>query len=489
MISLNLLREQLSNKKISCVELCTKLINRIENNKNLNAFLDFKPEKVIKEANNIDKQIHDGKKKPLLGIPIAHKDIFVTKDYITTAGSKMLENYKSPFDATVVAKLKDAGAITLGKLNCDEFAMGSSNENSFFGPVHNPWDPSRVPGGSSGGSAAAVAANLTPIATASDTGGSIREPASFCGITGIKPTYGSVSRWGMVAFASSLDQAGIMANSSEDAALVLQNIIGKDNLDGTSIHHPQPNLIKNINAEIKGKKIGLITEFLNEIKNSKTYEVIMSAVKEFENLGAIIDEVSLPHCSYGIPVYYVLAPAECSSNLSRYDGVKFGFRSKNFSNLEDMIVNSRSEGFGPEPKRRILIGTYVLSQGYYDAYYLKAQKVRNLIKKDFVDLFNNFDCLIGPVVSDEAFKLGEKTNDPISMYKSDLFTIPASLAGLPAMSIPCGFGNNKMPIGLQLIGNYFHENLLLNIANKYQQITNWHKLSPNGYALSFEDLL
>ena len=367
--------------------------------------------------------------------------------------------------------------------------MGSSNENSFFGPVHNPWDLSRVPGGSSGGSAAAVAANLTPIATASDTGGSIREPASFCGITGIKPTYGSVSRWGMVAFASSLDQAGIMANSSEDAALVLQNIIGKDNLDGTSIHHPQPNLIQNINTEIKGKKIGLITEFLNEIKNSKTYEVIMSAVKEFENLGAIIDEVSLPHCSYGIPVYYVLAPAECSSNLSRYDGVKFGFRSKNFSNLEDMIVNSRSEGFGPEPKRRILIGTYVLSQGYYDAYYLKAQKVRNLIKKDFMDLFNNFDCLIGPVVSDEAFKLGEKTNDPISMYKSDLFTIPASLAGLPAMSIPCGFGNNNMPIGLQLIGNYFHENLLLNIANKYQQITNWHKLSPNGYALSFEDLL
>ena len=489
MISLNLLREHLSNKKISCVELCTKLINRIENNKNLNAFLDFKPEKVIKEANNIDKQIHDGKKKPLLGIPIAHKDIFVTKDYITTAGSKMLENYKSPFDATVVAKLKDAGAITLGKLNCDEFAMGSSNENSFFGPVHNPWDLSRVPGGSSGGSAAAVAANLTPIATASDTGGSIREPASFCGITGIKPTYGSVSRWGMVAFASSLDQAGIMANSSEDAALVLQNIIGKDNLDGTSIHHPQANLIQNINTEIKGKKIGLITEFLNEIKNSKTYDVIMSAVKEFENLGAIIDEVSLPHCSYGIPVYYVLAPAECSSNLSRYDGVKFGFRSKNFSNLEDMIVNSRSEGFGSEPKRRILIGTYVLSQGYYDAYYLKAQKVRNLIKKDFVDLFNNFDCLIGPVVSDEAFKLGEKTNDPISMYKSDLFTIPASLAGLPAMSIPCGFGNNNMPIGLQLIGNYFHENLLLNIANKYQQITNWHKLSPNGYALSFEDLL
>ena len=489
MISLNLLREHLNNKKISCVELCTKLINRIENNKNLNAFLDFKPEKVIEEANNIDKQINDGAKKPLLGIPIAHKDIFVTKDYLTTAGSKMLENYKSPFDATVVAKLKDAGTITLGKLNCDEFAMGSSNENSFFGPVHNPWDLSRVPGGSSGGSAAAVAANLTPIATASDTGGSIREPASFCGITGIKPTYGSVSRWGMVAFASSLDQAGIMANSSEDAGLVLQNIIGKDNLDGTSIHHPQSNLIQNINREIKGKKIGLIAEFLNEIKNSKTYEVIMSAVKELENLGALIEEVSLPHCSYGIPVYYVLAPAECSSNLSRYDGVKFGFRSKNFSNLEDMIVSSRSEGFGPEPKRRILIGTYVLSQGYYDAYYLKAQKVRNLIKKDFMDLFNNFDCLIGPVVSDEAFSLGEKTNDPISMYKSDLFTIPASLAGLPAMSIPCGFGNKNMPIGLQLIGNYFHENLLLNIAHKYQQITNWHKLSPDGYALSFEDLL
>ena len=489
MISLNLLREHLNNKKISCVELCTKLINRIENNKNLNAFLDFKPEKVIEEANNIDKQICAGDKKPLLGIPIAHKDIFVTKDYITTAGSKMLENYKSPFDATVVAKLKDAGTITLGKLNCDEFAMGSSNENSFFGPVHNPWDLSRVPGGSSGGSAAAVAANLTPIATASDTGGSIREPASFCGITGIKPTYGSVSRWGMVAFASSLDQAGIMANSAEDAGLVLQNIIGKDNLDGTSIHHPQSDLIQNINREIKGKKIGLIAEFLNEIKNSKTYEVIMSAVKELENLGALIEEVSLPHCSYGIPVYYVLAPAECSSNLSRYDGVKFGFRSKNFSNLEDMIVSSRSEGFGSEPKRRILIGTYVLSQGYYDAYYLKAQKVRNLIKKDFMDLFNNFDCLIGPVVSDEAFSLGEKTNDPISMYKSDLFTIPASLAGLPAMSIPCGFGSKNMPIGLQLIGNYFHENLLLNIAHKYQQITNWHKLSPDGYALSFEDLL
>lgn len=489
MISLNLLREHLNNKKISCVELCTKLINRIENNKNLNVFLDFKPEKVIEEAKNIDKQINDGAKKPLLGIPIAHKDIFVTKDYITTAGSKMLENYKSPFDATVVAKLKDAGTITLGKLNCDEFAMGSSNENSFFGPVHNPWDLSRVPGGSSGGSAAAVAANLTPIATASDTGGSIREPASFCGITGIKPTYGSVSRWGMVAFASSLDQAGIMANSSEDAGFVLQNIIGKDNLDGTSIHHPQSNLIQNINREIKGKKIGLITEFLNEIKNSKTYEVIMSAVQKLENLGAIIEEVSLPHCSYGIPVYYVLAPAECSTNLSRYDGVKFGFRSKNFSNLEDMIVSSRSEGFGSEPKRRILIGTYVLSQGYYDAYYLKAQKVRNLIKKDFMDLFNNFDCLIGPVVSDEAFSLGEKTNDPISMYKSDLFTIPASLAGLPAMSIPCGFGNKNMPIGLQLIGNYFHENLLLNIAHKYQQITNWHKLSPDGYALSLEDLL
>ena len=489
MISLNLLREYLSNKKISCAELCTKLINRIQNNNDLNAFLDFKPEKVIQDAKNIDKRINIGEKKPLLGIPIAHKDIFVTKEYITTAGSKMLANYMSPFDATVVAKLKEAGAITLGKLNCDEFAMGSSNETSFYGPVHHPWDINRVPGGSSGGSAAAVAANLTPIATASDTGGSIREPASFCGITGIKPTYGSVSRWGMVAFASSLDQAGIMAKSSEDAALVLQNIIGKDTLDGTSIHHPKSNLIQNIDADIKGKKIGLISEFLNEIKNTKTYEVIMSAVKELEDLGAIVDEVSLPHCSYGIPVYYVLAPAECSSNLSRYDGVKFGFRSKNYSNLEDMILNSRTEGFGPEPKRRILIGTYVLSQGYYDAYYLKAQKVRNLIKKDFVYLFNKFDCLIGPVVSDEAFRLGEKTNDPISMYKSDLFTIPASLAGLPAMSIPCGFGNNKMPIGLQLIGNYFHENLLLNIANKYQQITNWHKLSPDGYAINLEDLL
>ena len=489
MISLSLLKEQLSNKKISCVELCTKLINRIENNRNLNAFLDFKPEKVIEEANTIDKRIKAGEKKPLLGIPIAHKDIFVTKDYITTAGSKMLQNYISPFDATVVAKLKEAGAITLGKLNCDEFAMGSSNENSFFGPVLNPWDLNRVPGGSSGGSAAAVAANLTPIATASDTGGSIREPASFCGITGIKPTYGSVSRWGMVAFASSLDQAGIMAKSSEDAAQVLQNMIGKDNLDGTSINHPQSDLIRNINADIKGKKIGLITEFLNEIKNTKTYEIIMSAVKELENLGAIVEEISLPHCQYGIPVYYVLAPAECSSNLNRYDGVKFGFRSKNFSNLEDMIVNSRSEGLGAEPKRRILIGTYVLSQGYYDAYYLKAQKVRNLIKKDFVNLFKNFDCLVGPVVSDEAFRLGEKTNDPISMYKSDLFTIPASLAGLPAMSIPCGFGNNNMPIGVQLIGNYFSENLLLNIANKYQQVTDWHKSPPAGYGLSFEDFI
>ncbi len=471
----------LARKELSSVELTKMFLGRIEKYCQLNAFLDVRPEITLSEAEIADKKIASGDFGPLTGIPVAHKDIFVTKNFTSTAGSKILRGYKSPFDATIVTKLKEAGMVTLGKLNCDEFAMGSSNENSFYGNVHNPWDKNAVPGGSSGGSASAVAARITPVATATDTGGSIREPASFCGVTGIKPTYGRASRWGMIAFASSLDQAGIICNSAVEAAEIFNWMLGFDPKDSTSLHHSNEDFSRHINIDPREVRLGIPKEFLS---NSLSPEVRIAtdiAISTLEKNGCKIVEISLPNCHLGIPVYYVLAPAECSSNLSRYDGVRYGFRAKNYKNAEDMIKRTRSEGFGAEPKRRIMVGTYVLSQGYYDAYYLKAQKIRRLIINDFKKAFQKCEAIVGPVTPGSAFNFGEKTQDPISMYQSDLFTIPASLAGIPAISIPCGFDNNGRPIGLQMMANYFQESILLGIADNYQKSTDWHRKIPKEF--------
>ncbi|MEK6211024.1 MAG: Asp-tRNA(Asn)/Glu-tRNA(Gln) amidotransferase subunit GatA [Pseudomonadota bacterium] len=467
-------------REVSAVELARLFLERIESHRNLNAFLDVRPEVTLAQARAADARIAKGDATPLTGVPIAHKDIFVTRDFHSTASSRMLKGYMSPFDATVVERLGDAGMVALGKLNCDEFAMGSSNENSHYGNVLNPWDKAAVPGGSSGGSAAAVAARIAPAATATDTGGSIREPAAFSGVTGIKPTYGRASRWGMIAFASSLDQAGIMTRSAEDAALIFNAMLGFDPKDSTSVERAPEDYTRSLNLDLKGLRIGVPKEFFGEGLQPDVEKAVREALAEYVKLGARLVDISLPNAALGIPVYYVIAPAECSSNLSRFDGVRYGHRAAHYTDLIDMMKKSRSEGFGPEPKRRILIGTYVLSHGYYDAYYIQAQKVRRIIADEFQRAFRECDLIAGPVTTSVAFGFGEKAADPVAMYLSDLYTIPGSLAGIPGMSIPCGFGAKNRPVGLQLMANYFDEARLLGAAHRYQQATDWHKRMPPG---------
>jgi len=472
------LSEDLANKKISSVELTHYFLERIHRlDKNLNSFITVTAEEALKNAASADKARASGNAGKLTGIPLAQKDIFCTQGIKTSCGSKMLDNFISPYDATVIQKFKAAGAVLLGKTNMDEFAMGSSNENSYYGPVKNPWNRDYVAGGSSGGSAAAVAAYLAPGATGTDTGGSIRQPASLCGITGLKPTYGRVSRYGMIAFASSLDQGGVFARNAADVALLLQTMAGFDPADSTSIDQPVPDYTATLNNKLSGLRIGVPKEYW--VKDDLS-TLMQAAIKEYEKLGATIQEISLPHTLLAIPAYYVIAPAECSSNLARYDGVRFGYRCKDPLNLEDLYKRSRSEGFGKEVKRRIMIGTYALSAGYYDAYYLKAQQIRSLVRQDFIDAFKQVDLIMGPTTPGPAFKIGEKSEDPVTMYLSDIYTIAVNLAGLPGMSIPMGFVN-KMPMGLQLIGNYFAEAQLLNAAHCYQQATDWHTLMPEGF--------
>ena len=471
----------LESKKISSEELTRLYIERCnKHNNSLNCFITITEEEALKKARQADKKRASGDYNPLTGIPIAQKDIFCTNGTKTTCGSKMLDNFVAPYDATLIKKMNDAGFIMLGKTNMDEFAMGSSNETSFYGPVKNPWDDCRVPGGSSGGSASAVAARLSPAATGTDTGGSIRQPSSFCGITGLKPTYGRVSRYGMVAFASSLDQGGPMTQTAEDAALIMNIIAGFDEHDSTSTEKPIDNYTEKLNNSIKGLKIGLPKQYFDENLDNNVAKVIENGLKELEKLGAKCVDVELPHTELSIPAYYVVAPAECSSNLSRYDGVRFGHRCKEPKDLSDLYCRSRQEGFGKEVKRRIMIGTYVLSAGYYDAYYIKAQKIRQIISNDFQNVFKNVDIIAGPTTTGVAFKLNEKLNDPISMYFSDLYTVSVNLAGLPAISVPSGF-INKLPVGMQLIGNYFQESLLMNVAHQYQKITDWHQKIPQAY--------
>ena len=471
----------LESKKISSEELTRLYIERCnKHNNSLNCFITITEEEALKKARRADKKRASGDYNLLTGIPIAQKDIFCTNGIKTTCGSKMLDNFVAPYDATLIKKMNDAGFIMLGKTNMDEFAMGSSNETSFYGPVKNPWDGCRVPGGSSGGSASAVAARLTPAATGTDTGGSIRQPSSFCGITGLKPTYGRVSRYGMVAFASSLDQGGPMTQTAEDAALIMNIIAGFDEHDSTSTEKPTDNYTEKLNNSIKGLKIGLPKQYFDENLDNNVAGVIENGLKELEKLGAKCVDVELPHTELSIPTYYVVAPAECSSNLSRYDGVRFGHRCKEPKDLSDLYCRSRQEGFGKEVKRRIMTGTYVLSAGYYDAYYIKAQKIRQIISNDFQNVFKNVDIIAGPTTTGVAFKLNEKLNDPISMYLSDLYTVSVNLAGLPAISVPSGF-INKLPVGMQLIGNYFQESLLMNVAHQYQKVTDWHQKIPQAY--------
>ena len=479
--SLAELSRALQAKEVSAVELAGAYLKRIEAHRDLNAFLDVRPDVTLAQARAADARIAAGNATPLTGVPIAHKDIFVTKDFASTASSKMLKGYMSPFDATVVEQLGQAGMVTLGKLNCDEFAMGSSNENSAYGNVLNPWDKSAVPGGSSGGSSAVVAARVAPVATATDTGGSIREPAAFTGITGTKPTYGRPSRWGMIAFASSLDTAGLMTVSAEDAALVLSAMVGFDAKDSTSVNRPAEDYTRSLNAPVKGLRIGVPKEFFGNGLSPDVEAAVRESLAEYQRLGAQLVDISLPNAALGIPVYYVVAPAECSSNLSRFDGVRYGHRAEQYADLIDMIKKSRAEGLGDEPKRRILIGTYVLSHGYYDAYYIKAQKVRRLIADEFQRAFQQCDLIAGPVTTSVAFGFGEKAADPVAMYMSDLYTIPGSLAGIPSMSIPCGFGAKNRPVGLQLMANYFEEAKMLGAAHAYQQATDWHRRVPAGY--------
>ena len=474
------LAKGLKAKVFSSQELTTAYLQRIKQHQSLNAYITVTGDSAIAAAKAADVRIASGNANPLTGIPIAQKDIFCTQDVKTSCGSKMLDNFIAPYDATVVEKFKAAGAVMLGKLNMDEFAMGSSNETSYYGVVQNPWDAKAVPGGSSGGSAAAVAAGLAPGATGTDTGGSIRQPAALCGITGLKPTYGRVSRYGMIAFASSLDQGGPMARSAEDAALMLQVMAGFDERDSTSVEQPVPDYQQGLADGLEGLKIGLPKEFFNAGLNNEIAGCIDAAMAEYRKLGAEIKEISLPNMHLSIPAYYVIAPAECSANLSRFDGVRFGYRCQDPQDLTDLYVRSRGEGFGAEVKRRILMGTYALSAGYYDAYYLKAQQVRRLISDDFKQVFSAVDVIMGPVTPTTAFAIGEKTGDPIDMYLSDIYTIAVNLAGLPAMSIPTGFVADK-PVGLQLIGNYFTEHRLLNMAHRYQQETNWHLKRPAGF--------
>jgi aspartyl-tRNA(Asn)/glutamyl-tRNA(Gln) amidotransferase subunit A len=475
-------------KQVSSSELTRHYLSRIEASGH-NAFLHVNPELSLAQAAAADARLAAGSAGPLTGVPIAHKDIFVTRDWRTTAGSRMLANYVSPFDATVVEKFNAAGMVTLGKVNLDEFAMGSANENSAFGPVTNPWDPLAVPGGSSGGSAAAIAARLAPAATATDTGGSIRQPAAFCGVTGIKPTYGRVSRFGMIAFASSLDQGGPMAQTAEDCALLLNEMAGHDERDSTSLTPEQGNgredFTRDLNQPLAGLRIGVPREYFGEGLAADVEQAVRAALEQFVKLGATLVDISLPKTALSIPTYYIIAPAEASSNLSRFDGVRYGHRAAEYKDLQDMYKKTRAEGFGREVQRRIMVGTYVLCHGYYDAYYVQAQKIRRLIADDFQAAFKDkCDVIMGPVAPTVAWDRGAKTNDPVANYLADIFTLSTSLAGLPGMSIPVGFGqgekNAKRPVGLQIIGNYFAEAKLLNIAHQYQQVTDWHQRAPEG---------
>jgi len=482
------LSDLLQKKEVTAVQLANHFLDRIEKS-DLNAFLHVDRALTLAEAEEADRRIAAGSATPLTGVPIAHKDIFVTQNWRSTAGSKMLANYVSPFDATVVEKMKAAGMVTLGKLNCDEFAMGSSNENSAFGAVKNPWDKAAIPGGSSGGSAAAVAARLAPGVTGTDTGGSIRQPASFCGITGIKPTYGRASRFGMIAFASSLDQAGPMAQTAEDCALLLSAMTGFDERDSTSLSPEQGNIAedytRDLNQPLTGLRIGVPKEYFGEGLAADVEKAVRAALDQFVKLGATLVDISLPNTALSIPAYYMVAPAEASSNLSRFDGVRYGFRAEGYKDLQDMYKKTRAQGFGPEVQRRIMVGTYILCHGYYDAYYLKAQKIRRKITEDFAKaLGEQCDVIMGPVAPTVAWDLGSKADDPVANYMADIFTLSTSLAGLPGMSIPVGFGegekNAKRPVGLQIIGNYFGEAKLLNIAHQFQQATDWHKRTPAG---------
>ncbi len=475
----------LASKQISSVEMTQTFLDRIAKyNPSINAYIALDHDKTIAQAKAADVKISNGTAEPLTGIPFAQKDIFCAKDWTTTCGSKMLANFVAPYDAHVISQFDAAGAVNLGKTNMDEFAMGSSNETSYFGGVKNPWDFDRVPGGSSGGSAAAVAARLCAAATGTDTGGSIRQPASLCGFTGLKPTYGLVSRYGMIAFASSLDQAGPMAKSAEDCALMMNVMAGFDERDSTSLNRPKEDYTRGLaNMQVaqplKGLRIGLPKEYFANGLDANVGAVVQAAINEYKKLGAETVEISLPNSQLSIPVYYVLAPAEASSNLSRYDGVRYGHRAAEYDDLMDMYMKSRAEGFGAEVKRRILIGTYVLSAGYYDAYYLKAQQIRRLIADDFTQAFKQCDIIMGPTAPSTAFKAGEKADNPVAMYLQDVYTIATNLAGLPGMSIPAGFSNG-LPVGLQLMGNYFDEARMLDVAHAYQQVTDWHLAMPKG---------
>jgi aspartyl-tRNA(Asn)/glutamyl-tRNA(Gln) amidotransferase subunit A len=477
--TLSELSEALKAKKISSVELIQQYLGRIGRlNGELNAFITVDHDRVLAEAKRADQRIANGVAGPLTGIPIAHKDIFCTKGLHTTCGSRMLAKFKSPYDAHVIEEFERAGAVLLGKCNMDEFAMGSSNETSHFGPVRNPWGKKLVPGGSSGGSATAVAARMAPAATGTDTGGSIRQPAALTGVCGLKPTYGVVSRYGLVAFASSLDQAGPLAKTAVDLALMMNVMAGFDVRDSTSVERPKEDYLRSLDLELKGLRIGLPKEYFGDGIEPGVRSAIDQAVSWFRSQGAHTLEISLPNMNLGVPVYYVIAPAEASSNLSRFDGVRYGHRAKEYSDLNDMYCRTRAEGFGAEVKSRILVGTYVLSHGYYDAYYLQAQKIRRLIARDFTKAFQNCDLILGPTSPSTAFAIGAKTDDPVQMYLNDIFTIPAPLAGLPALSIPCGFDGKGLPVGLQLMGDYFSEARLLGAAHRYQQATDWHLKVP-----------
>jgi aspartyl-tRNA(Asn)/glutamyl-tRNA(Gln) amidotransferase subunit A len=469
-------------REFSSVELAEIFLERIESGQPaLNAFISVTRDTALDAAREADATLAAGRAGPLTGLPLVHKDIFCTEGVRTTCGSRMLDNFVSPYDATLVAKLKAAGTVLLGKTNMDEFAMGSSNETSYFGPVRNPWDPTKVPGGSSGGSAAAVAARLAPVATATDTGGSIRQPAALTGITGFKPTYGRVSRYGMIAFASSLDQAGVLGANAEDVAMLLAAMAGFDPRDSTSVDRPVPDYVAALESPVKGLRIGIVKEFFDTGLDSEVGARIREALAQFEKMGASLRELSLPNLAMSVPVYYVVAPAECSSNLARFDGVRYGYRCKEPRDLMDLYKRSRGEGFGAEVKRRIMTGTYVLSAGYYDAYYLQAQKVRQLISRDFAQAFSEVDVLMGPTTPTPAFGLGDKTSDPVTMYLNDIYTIGANLAGLPAMSIPCGFVRG-LPVGLQIVGPHFAEERVLASGHALQRETDWHRRIPEAYA-------
>ena len=481
--TLKRLAARLAKREISSVELTRHFLGRIATlGKPLNAFITVDEEKSLAQAREADARIARGESAPLTGIPVAHKDLFCAKGWRTTCGSRILADFVAPYDAHAIEQFHRAGAVILGKTNMDEFAMGSSNESSHFGPVRNPWDTDAVPGGSSGGSAAAVAARLAPAATGTDTGGSIRQPASFTGVSGIRPTYGRVSRYGMVAFASSLDQGGCLAQTAEDLAMVLDVMAGYDARDSTSIDRPKDDYVGALKGDVRGLRIGKPRQWFTKDLKDDVAGPILAAIGEYESMGAKVVDIDLPNQQLAVPVYYVLAPAEASSNLSRYDGVRYGHRAENYADLKDMYRKSRAEGFGAEVKRRIMIGTYVLSHGYYDAYYLKAQKIRRLIARDFTEAFRQCDLIMGPAAPSVAFDLGARTTDPVQMYLEDVYTIPINLAGLPGMSIPCGFGAKGRPVGLQVIGDYFSEARMLAAAHAYQRATDWHQRVPKAFA-------